>query len=117
MKLLVVEQTELVSKIYKNIFNAKNYDADFAKNDSECLERIQGNYDYIVFSSAMNDSQGSLEEKIRQIIPSQKVLSLGPYMNSICSLENLETREIIEKPFALLTMVAKLESERIIQNN
>ena len=117
MKLLVVEQNEIVSKIYKNIFHEKNYDADFARNESECLEKIDGNYDYIVVNGTENDSQGFLQTKIRQIKPSQKIFSLSPYINSIAPPEIKEAREIIDKPFALLTMVGKLELERARKDN
>ncbi len=112
MKLLVLEQNEVVSRIYKNIFNKKNYEADFAKNDSECIDRIEGNYDYVVINDPINDSQCILEAKIRKIRPSQKIFSLAPYIKYDGEYAHSETQEIIEKPFAMLNMVAKLESEK-----
>ena len=115
MKLLVVEQNDLVSKIYKKIFQEKNYEADFAKNNSDCLEKIEGNYDYVVVPN--HDSQSAFEEEIRRIKPNQKIFSLSSYMDSESPQELKETCDIIEKPFALLAMVAKLESKKVIQNN
>jgi len=117
MKLLVLEQNELVSKIYKNIFRAKNYDSDIVRNDSECLDRINENYDYVVVHSSENDSETPLEVKIREIKPAQKIFSLSQYIRSNDLPETQKVREIIEKPFALLTLVAKLESESAFQNN
>jgi DNA-binding response OmpR family regulator len=108
MKLLVLEQNELVSKIYKKIFEEKKYDADYARNDLECLERFDKNYDYVVLE---NSNSGTLEQKIRKIKPDQKILSLSQYINSEGPSELKETRELIEKPFAVLTMISSLELE------
>ena len=108
MKLLVLEQNELVSKIYKKIFEEKKYDADYARNDLECLERFDKNYDYVILE---NSNLGTLEQKIRKIKPDQKILSLSQYINSECAPELKETRELIEKPFAVLTMISRLELE------
>ena len=108
MKLLVLEQNELVSKIYKKIFEEKKYDADYARNDAECLERFDKNYDYVILE---NSNLGTLEQKIRKIKPGQKILSLSQYINSEGPSELKETRELIEKPFAVLTMISSLELE------
>jgi len=108
MKLLVLEQNELVSNIYKKIFDEKQYIADYAKNESECIEKFDENYDYVVLE---NSKQGFLEEEIRKIKPSQKILSLAPFMNSDCPTELKETQALIEKPFAILTLFGKLELE------
>ena len=107
MKLLVREQSELVSKIYKKIFDEKQYEADFAKNDSECLNIFDKNYDYVI----LEDSMPNLEENIRKIKPSQKILSLSEYIDSEGLPELKGTLDIIEKPFAILTMFGKLELE------
>ena len=114
MKLLVLEQNELVSKIYKKIFAEKKYDADYARNDLECLERFDKNYDYVVLE---NSNSGTLEQKIRKIKPDQKILSLSQYINSECAPELKETRELIEKPFAVSTMISSLELECINLHN
>lgn len=108
MKLLVLEQNERISDIYKKIFDEKDYVADYAKNESECIEKFDENYDYVVLE---DQKSGFLEEKIRKIKPSQKILSLAPYMNSDCPLELKETKDLIEKPFAILTLFGKLEIE------
>lgn len=108
MKLLVLEQNERVSNIYKKIFEEKKYFADYAKNELECIEKFDENYDYVVLEDLKS---GVLEEKIRKIKPSQKILSLAPYMKSEGSLEFKETKDLIEKPFAILTLFGKLEIE------
>ena len=108
MKLLVLEQNELVSNIYKKIFDEKHYIADFAKNESECIEKFDENYDYVVLE---NSKLVVLEEKMRKINPSQKILSLAPFLSSDGPSELKETRDLIEKPFAILTLFGKLEIE------
>jgi len=108
MKLLVLEQNELVSNIYKKIFDKKQYIADYAKNESECLEKFDENYDYVVLDDLKS---GSLEEKIRKIRPSQKILSLAPYIKSDGPADLKEIQDLIEKPFAILTLFSKLEIE------
>jgi len=108
MKLLVLEQNKLVSNIYKKIFEQKQYIADYAKNESECIEKFDENYDYVVLE---NSKLGSLEEEIRKIKPSQKILSLAPFMSSNGPPELKETQDLIEKPFAILTLFGKLEIE------
>ena len=108
MKLLVLEQNEAVSKIYKRVFDEKNYVAEYAKDESECIEKFDENYDYVVLE---NLKSGMLEEKIRSIKPSQKILSLEPFMNSDSPIKFKETRDLIEKPFAILTLFGKIEIE------
>jgi DNA-binding response OmpR family regulator len=107
MKLLVIEQSELVSKIYKKIFDEKQYEADFAKDNSACLKKVANNYDYVV----LDKSVPNLEENIRKIKPSQKILSLSEHIDSEGLPELKDTLDIIEKPFAILTMFGKLELE------
>ena len=108
MKLLVLEQNEAVSKIYQKIFDEKKFVADYAKDESECLEKFDENYDYVVLEELKS---GILEEKIRSIKPSQKILSLAPFMNSDNPIKFKETKDLIEKPFAILTLFGKLEIE------
>ena len=116
MKLLVVEQNELVSKIFKKIFDEKQYHADFAKHDSECLDRFAPHYDYVVVENSQANPSLLLEQKIRQVKPSQKFFSLSEYINYEGPESLRESKNLIEKPFAMLTMVAKLEQERLIQD-
>ncbi len=108
LKLLVLEQNEVISNIYKKIFDEKQYTADYAKNESECIEKFDENYDYVVLEDLKS---GILEEKIRKIKPSQKILSLAPYMKSDAPAELKETQDLIQKPFAILTLFGKLEIE------
>ena len=66
------------------------------------------NYDYVVLADLKSDNQ---EQKIRKIKPSQKILSLDPYINSDGPPELKETQNLIEKPFAILTLFGNLEIE------
>jgi len=57
-----------------------------------------------------------LEQKIREVKPSQKFFSLSDYINYEGPEALKESKNLIEKPFAMLTMVAKLEQERSVQD-
>ena len=107
MKLLVLEQNELVTNIYKKIFDEKNFLAEYAKTESECIDKFDENYDYVVLESLA----GHIEEKIRKVKPTQKILSLEPYMKKDVPESLKDTQDLIEKPFAILTMFGKLEIE------
>lgn len=108
MKLLVLEQNEQISNIYKKIFDEKNYLAEYAKNEFECIEKFSEKFDYVLLDDVEKEG---LERKLREIKPSQKILSLSPYMNSDGPRELKEAQDLIEKPFAMLTLVSKLEIE------
>ena len=104
MKLLVLEQNERVSKIYKKLFDEKKYNADFVKDESEFLAKYNKNYDYVVL-----ENLDSLECKIRQIKPEQEILPLFSFLSSDIPQNFKETLDIIEKPFAIISMLAQLE--------
>ena len=112
MKLLVVEQSEKISNIYKKIFDEKRYEVDFVKNEIECLDRFDKNYDCVVLEKS-TPFEDTLEDKLRKTNPNQKISFLPPYLNSNEELSELmkETRAIIEKPFSMLTLISQLEIE------
>lgn len=115
MKLLVVEKSDIVSNIYNKIFNEKRYEADLVKNELECLAKFDNNYDCVVLEKSDSRPDGSrLEDKIREIKPEQKISFLSPYLESkVESPEFMKgTKDIIEKPFALIALITQLELER-----
>ena len=111
MKLLVLEENDRISSIYKKIFEEKNYEVDFAKNEFECLERYDPKYDCVILENSNSVSNDFvLGEKIREQNPNQKIWYLKQDSEAKNESEYLsETRKIIEKPFALLTILAKME--------
>ena len=111
MKLLVLEENEKISSIYKKILEEKNYEVDFAKNELEFLERYDPKYDCVILENSNSVSKGFvLGKKIREQNPNQKIWYLKPNSEAKIESEYLsETRKIIEKPFALLTILTKME--------
>ena len=114
MKLLVVEQSEKISNIYKKIFNEKRYEVDFVKNEIECLDKFDKNYDCVVLEKSATPFEDAVEDKLRKTNPDQKIFFISPYLNSNKESSELmkKTREIIEKPFAMLTLISQLELKR-----
>ena len=111
MKLLVLEENDKISSIYKKILEEKNYEVDFAKNELEFLERYDPKYECVILENSNSVSNEFVfGKKIREQNPNQKIWYLKP--NSEAKIESgymSETRKIIEKPFALLTILAKME--------
>ena len=52
-----------------------------------------------------------LEDKIREENPLQKVLFLEPYMNLDNTEISKETQYLVEKPFAMVTVLGKIMIE------
>jgi DNA-binding response OmpR family regulator len=119
MKLLVLEKDDKITSIFQKLFQEKQYEVDFVKSEFECIDKIDANYDYVILEKPtyLADGKG-IEEKIRNSKPHQKVFFLEPYMNLIEEGDWLkDSKEIIEKPFAMLTLISKIEiSQNAISN-
>ncbi len=118
MKLLVLEQSEQITNIYKKFFKEKSHDADFAKYESECIEKFcdslrtedSSRYDVVILENSCTLPDGSkLEDRIRDIHSDQKIFFLSKYMNFDKSEISKKTQEIIEKPFAMITLLGYME--------
>ncbi len=118
MKFLVLKQNEQITNIYKKFFCKKNYDVDFAKSESECIKKFYDNqvldneskFDFVILEDSCRLLDGnSLEDKIRDLNPDQKIFLLSSYMNLDKSELSKETQEIIEKPFAMITLLGYIE--------
>ena len=118
MNWLVLEQSEQITNIYKKFFEEKNHNVDFVKNELECIEKFYSSlradnvsrYDFIILEKScklLDDSQ--LEDRIRKIHPEQKIFFLSKYMNLDKSELSKKTQEIIEKPFAMITLLGYVE--------
>ncbi len=118
MKFLVLEQSERITNIYNKFFYKKKYDVDFAKNESECIKKFydsqrldnESKFDFVILEDSCGLLDGnSLEDKIREYNPDQKIFLLSSYMNLDKSELSKETQEIIEKPFAMITLLGYIE--------
>jgi DNA-binding response OmpR family regulator len=119
MKALVLEDNGRIIELYKKIFSQKKYDADFVSDTSSCLDRFMGQtseYDLVVLEKPTKlDSHANLEDQIRQANPRQKVFFLSPYMTQRDKeFESLKaTMDIVDKPFALITLLSSLEIKAV----
>jgi len=118
MKFLVLEQSERITNIYNKFFYKKKYDVDFTKNESECIKKFydsqeldnESKFDFVILEDSCRLLDGnSLEDKIRECNPDQKIFLLSSYMNLDKSELSKETQEIIEKPFAMITLLEYIE--------
>jgi len=118
MKFLVLEQSKQLTNIYKKFFHKKNYDVDFAENELECIKKFhdsqrldnESKFDFVILEDSCRLLDGMpLEDKIRDLNPDQKIFRLSSYMNLDKSELSKETQEIIEKPFAMITLLGYIE--------
>jgi DNA-binding response OmpR family regulator len=115
MKALILEDNNRIIELYKNILTQKNYEVDFVSDVSSCLDRFEAQkqkYDIVVLEAPTRlDVDTNLEDKIRQSSPEQRVFFLSPYMSPRPKeLESSkETLELIDKPFALISLLSYLE--------
>lgn len=116
MNVLVLEENERISKIFEKIFQKKNINSMIVRSQDECFEEFQKailkneDVDVIILDkSQMFDSEKRLEDKILELKPAQKLFFLSPYLNLEFPEKVLESALIIQKPFALITLLTKLE--------
>lgn len=114
MKALVFEDNNKIIELYKKILSQKNYRADFVSDTGTCLEKATKSreYDLVILEKPTKiDDNTNLEDKIRQSSPKQKIFFLSPYLNDrgkeFASIK--ETTDIIDKPFALISLLSYLE--------
>jgi len=109
MNILVLEESVHIVNIYKKLFGKKEIIAEFANNESEFLEKFNENFDFFILkdSNLLDFSSG----KIQDIIESEKFINLSSFIKKNENLSHIrkESRDIIEKPFAMVELLAKLE--------
>ena len=115
MRFLVLEENERIIRIYQKFFDSKALHVDFVNDEEACFRKITevGNYDYVVLEGTTPNENLVLEEKIKGINSLQKTLFLSPYMNLENTEISRETQYLVEKPFAMVTILGKIELERI----
>ncbi len=83
MKILAVDDEERVLLSIKKVINSKHPDfkVDFTSTPNKCLEMITDNiYDLIISDLLMPDLNGfELMNKIRKIVPNQKIIIITGY--------------------------------------
>ena len=115
MRFLVLEENQRILRIYQKFFDAKGHQVIFAENGESCFERFseEDTFDYIILDKSTKLGNMLLEDKIRIINPLQKILFLSPFMNLENSEISRETQELVEKPFAMVTVLGKIQLENV----
>ena len=114
MKALVLEQNDRIIDLYRSIFAQKKYEADFATDQTECLDKFaaKNQYDVVILEKSLKtDIDTNLEDEIRAANPNQRIFFLSPYMEPRDEEFNSvkETLDLIDKPFAMVTLLTHLE--------
>ena len=115
MRFLVLEANERIINIYQKFFDSKSYQVDFADSEESCFEKFScfNDFDYIILEESRKIGNLYLDDKIREINPLQKILFLSPFMNLENTEISRETQYLVEKPFAMVTVLGKIELEKI----
>lgn len=108
MKVLILEQSEQISNIYKKLFDKKQIESDFAKNELEFFNKCRENYDYHILECQKTTKNFFSNDFIKKM--NKKFIDLSPYLENNDQISNIskETSQILEKPFAMLTLLSKL---------
>ena len=109
MKILVLEENEHIVNIYKKLFGKKDVLPEFARNESEFLDKFSENFDYYILENPF--SVKIPIGKIQNMLESEKFINLSSFIkkNENFSQISKETKDIVEKPFAMIAILVKLE--------
>ena len=118
MKFLVLEQNDRLIKIYKKIFQEKKHEVEFVKTFEEFqkTEKFKDSSKYLEFDALILEKKSEFSEartEKRKVVQ-PPTFDLFPYLSQDKKGTPSETREIIEKPFALVSVLAKIQLD---QNN
>jgi len=111
MKVLVLEDDSKISNIYQKIFNEKKIEADFVENEPDFMDKADEQYDYLILEKPLSVQNGFLEKQEKDTNHDQNFLFLSSVIPKNSQSFNLrkETRDLLEKPFAMIALLAKLE--------
>ena len=111
MKVLVLEDDSKISNIYQKIFNEKKIEADFVENEPDFMNKADEQYDYLILEKPLSAQNGFLEKREKDRNHDRNFLFLSSIIPKNNQSSNLrkETRDLLEKPFAMITLLAKLE--------
>jgi len=117
IKFLVLEDNARVRRIYQKFFISKEYQVEFVEDESNCFkkfnESLLDGYNYIILEKSIKIGNLPLEDKIREINPLQKILFLSHHMDQQNPEISKEIHDLIEKPFAMVTLLGKIELEKL----
>lgn len=114
MNTLILEENERISKIFSKICNEKGIKVDIVKEIDiitifENKIKNGTTYDYVILDeSKITENEKRLEDMLLGINPKLKIFFLSPYMKIDANIPKT-TQMIIQKPFALITLLSKLD--------
>ncbi len=115
MNALVLEDNPRITGLYEKIFSSVGFEVDFVSDKFACIDKFLNhykNYDFVILEkSAKFDESVNLEDKILSMNPQQKIFFLSPYMSARNpEFDNIcETMNLIDKPFAMVSLLSYLE--------
>ena len=109
MKVLILEQSEQISNIYKKLFDKKQIESEIVKNEFEFFEKCENDYDFHILECQKATKNFFPNDYIKNM--NKKFIDLSPYLENNAQISRIpkETSDILEKPFAMLTILSKLE--------
>lgn len=115
MNALILEDSPRITRLYEKIFSAVGFDVDFVSDKFSCIDKFLNpdkNYDFVILEKSIKfDEHINLEDKILLINPQQKIFFLSPYITARGpEFSNIsETMSLIDKPFAMVSLLSYLE--------
>lgn len=120
MRTLVLEDNYRVMELYKKIFEQKNHSVEFVSDWASCMDVIRNGaqYDCVILEEPTRIGEdANLEDEIRKMSPNQRVFFLSPYLSMRGDgFDNLrDTLNLIDKPFAMVSLLSYLEIKNPMQ--
>lgn len=128
MNVLVAEDNLFTIQQYKHVLEKNGYNVTTARDGEECMQKYNeaflsldtesieaGPFDVVLIDNNMPKKSGA--EAVKEILercPNQRIIFASAYnINSILSAPGVlkDSVEVLQKPFSLNTMIAKLQSK------
>lgn len=128
MKVLVAEDNLFTIQQYKHVLEKNGYTVTTAQDGEECMKKYDeafkeidtesiesGPFDVVLIDNNMPKKTGA--EAVTEILercPNQRIIFASAYnINSILSAPGIlnATVEVLQKPFSLNTMIAKIQTK------
>ena len=115
MNALVLEDDPRITKLYEKIFSSVGFGVDFVSDKFSCVDKFLNNdknYDFVILEKSTKfNERNNLEDKILSMNPPQKIFFLSPYLPARSSeFDSIsETMSLIDKPFAMISLLSYLE--------
>ncbi len=127
MNVLVAEDNLFTIQQYKHVLEKNVYNVNNARDGEECMQKYNeaflsvdtesiesGPFDVVLIDNNMPKKSGA--EAVREILercPNQRIIFASAYnINSILSAPGVlkDSVEVLQKPFSLNTMIAKIQT-------